>query len=99
MIGRQREKELARDLGGRRQPASGAFWNQPGDVITEWFLVESKYTSALSFSITLDHLTKIRAEAGLKNRSPVMVIELGTANPPEKWVVMPYEEWKALLGG
>jgi hypothetical protein len=93
MQGRRKEKMLARDLDGRQQPASGAFPDQPGDVVTENFLIESKYTKARSYKITADCLAKVRSEANLKNRTPAMVIEIAGEEP---WVLLPYYAWKVL---
>ena len=41
---KKQEKELAKQLGGRAIPASGALWHSKGDVENDVFLAECKYT-------------------------------------------------------
>lgn len=98
--GRRREKSLAKDLGGRQQPGSGCFDGKGGDVLIDKFLVESKFTNALSYSISIQMLRKITLEAFQARKKPAMVIELsgGHMYQAEKWTLIPYEVWKELLG-
>jgi hypothetical protein len=97
--GRRKEKELARDMGGQQQPASGAFPGHKGDVVKDQCLIEHKYTKALSFPLTLSLFRKIRREAEESGKKPVVVLEFsgGFSHSEEKWAMVPYEEWKALL--
>lgn len=97
--GRLREKAIARDLGGRVQPASGAFPNHPGDVTTDSCLIESKFTKARSYTFSLEALHKLKREAELIQKIPVLVLEFappGARSYPERWIAMPYEDWKAI---
>jgi hypothetical protein len=60
---RRSEDQAARSDGGRRQPASGALRGQRGDVRTDEWLIEDKFTDAESFSIKLTMLKKTIHEA------------------------------------
>lgn len=70
------ERRLEQVLGGRRTAASGAFWSRKGDVRTDDLLVEHKYTSKKSLSITSAVLNKIRTEALMDGRMPVLAFHL-----------------------
>lgn len=70
------EKRLEKVLGGSRTAASGAFWSRKGDVRSERFLAEHKYTAAKSFSLKASELKKIETEALLVGRVPIFCIAL-----------------------
>ena len=97
--GRRREKDLAKDLGGRQQPGSGCFDGKGGDVFTAEFLVESKVTRALSYSLSLQTLRKLKLEAFEQRKKPALVLELTGQMmfEQEKWAIVPYEIFKQLL--
>jgi hypothetical protein len=99
--GRRREKELAADLGGSVQPGSGCFDGKGGDVVKGEYLIEHKYTTCQSYSLSLHVLRKIRQEAEQQRKKPVLVVEMSGGYyglyPAEKWACLPYEEWKRLL--
>lgn len=72
------ERTVARSLGGRVRPASGALPGAKGDVsgvrVGEWeTLVECKRTTNKSLSVKAEWLAKITAEAG--TRIPLLSIE------------------------
>lgn len=71
------EKKVAKEIGGRVTPASGALWGSKADVRNGQFLVECKTTEKDHY--TLNHSTweKIRHEALNDGfREPVMCIDL-----------------------
>jgi len=57
------EKDLARELGGRRVPASGAIAHLPGDIYTDEFLIDSKNTEKNTIPLKVVDLAKIHREA------------------------------------
>lgn len=67
---------MALTANGRRTPASGALWFQKGDVVTDSFLIEAKRTDKNSMSIRLDVWEKIRREALLSGRIPLLAVEI-----------------------
>lgn len=71
------EKRLEKVLGGSRTAASGAFWSRKGDVRSDRFLAEHKYTAAKSFSLKTSELQKVETEALLVGRVPIFCISLG----------------------
>lgn len=74
------EKRLAKAMGGKRTPASGAFWSMKADVRTSDELIEHKWTGKKQFTIKSDVLIKIVREAILDGRMPVFGFHLGGKN-------------------
>ena len=70
------EKRIAKRIGGKRNAASGAYWQRKGDVRSDDLLIEHKYTGKKSFSVKSDVLKKIMREAILDGRIPVLGIHL-----------------------
>jgi len=71
------EKRLEKVMGAQRTAASGAFWSRKGDVRSDTFLIEHKYTSKKSISLTTAVLDKIRSEAIMDGRTPMLAFHLG----------------------
>ena len=76
----KQERMVADDLGGRTVPASGAFWARKGDARNEDFLVEAKRTDKASISIKKQVWDKIRREALLDGRYPVLALQIQDRN-------------------
>jgi hypothetical protein len=70
------EKRIAKEIGGSRTAASGAFWSRKGDVRNSELLVEHKWTGKKSKTITAAELEKISTEAIMDGRMPVFGIHL-----------------------
>jgi hypothetical protein len=76
----KQEKRLAKQVSGTRPAASGAFWTRKGDVRTEDLLIEAKQTDKASYSIKKQIWDKIRREALLDGRTPVLAIQIQDRN-------------------
>ena len=74
------EKRLEKALGGQRSAGSGAFWSRKGDVRTNDFLIEHKWTGKKSFTLKSDVLEKIVMEAILDSRIAALGISLNGKN-------------------
>jgi Holliday junction resolvase len=74
---RRQEDGVAKRLGGRRQPGSGAGWAHKNDVRTPEFLIECKFTNNRS-SITLKakDLESLTRNAIVSGRTPLLQFEL-----------------------
>ena len=77
---KKHEDRLAKELGGQRVVASGAFWSRKGDVRTKELLVEHKWTGKASFTVKATVLEKIVKEAILDSRTPVLGFSLNNLN-------------------
>lgn len=71
------EKRLAKAVGGRTTPASGAFWAHKGDVQADDILIEHKWTGKDRYTVKADTLDKISTEAILAGRTPVFMMDVG----------------------
>ena len=74
------EKRLEKAVGGKRNAASGAFWNRKGDVRSDDLLIEHKWTGKKSVTIKSEVLQKITKEAILDSRTPVLGLHLDGEN-------------------
>jgi len=73
---RKHENRLAKEIGGARTAASGAFWSRKGDVRNEDLLIEHKWTGKKTKTISSLELKKITNEAIMDGRLPVFGIHL-----------------------
>ena len=84
------ERALAKELGGKRQLASGATAKEKGDVKTPEVLYDSKETIDNKVTITAEVLAKITYEARQVNRYPGLLITLQVGLQVEKeWAMIP----------
>ena len=81
---RKFEKQLAKEINGKRQPASGATPFAKGDIKTSDCLIEVKQTGKSHYSVSLKILHKIRKEALEERRIPILLLDIQS----EKFVVM-----------
>lgn len=72
----KQEKKLAKDIGARLTPNSGATSFAKGDMYTDEYLVESKATGNASFILKKEVLEKIEREAIQEGKIPLLIIEL-----------------------
>ena len=77
---KKHEARLAKKFDGKRQAASGAFWNRKGDVRSSDLLIEHKWTGKASFTVKAAVLEKIVNEAILDSRMPVLGVSLNNEN-------------------
>lgn len=90
---KDQERRVARDVGGSTTPASGAFWSHKGDVRSDEFLIEAKYTDRRSIAIRKEIWEKIRKEALIDGRTPVLALEV----QDRRLAVLDWEDFLALL--
>lgn len=99
--GRKAEKNLSKRVGGRVTIASGALDFQKGDIRAGDFLIESKSTEKESFSLPLNYLCKIKAEALTANKYPALAINFTTSNGNLRsmgsWVLIEEHEFKQFM--
>lgn len=76
----EHEKRLAKEIGGKVNAASGAFWSRKGDVRSDDLLIEHKYTGNKSKTLNSKDLKKIVNEAIMDGRTPVFGLHLDGEN-------------------
>lgn len=101
------EKDIAKKIGGKRQPLSGALNEAKSDVVSDDFRVDCKYVHVKSFRLSLDILKKITLEAFGQNRAPMIQIRFEKSGPgavgeygcvDKDWVVIPLRVFEDLIG-
>jgi hypothetical protein len=99
--GRLSEARLAKKLGGKAQPASGAMLGAKGDIDLGPVLLEAKSTISDSLSVKFDWLAKIAQEARNVGKTPALAISFialsGKAWPDGEWVALPRHVFQELL--
>jgi len=97
--GRRSEKRVAKSMGMKLTPASGALPGAKGDFRDGTYLVEAKSTVKDSISIKHAWLQKISQEAMNTNRVPLLhisfVVGSGQAKSEGDWIAVPAWWWKA----
>lgn len=105
--GRRAETLIAKRVGGKVQPGSGALAGAKGDVKVEssqhQFLMENKSSTGKSFSLQQDWLLKIYREALAQNRVPALSFQFvdsqGKSGRMDRWVCLPEHIALALIHG
>ena len=95
----EREKRIAKDLGGSAVPASGSLDGAKGDVSTDQFLIDSKHTSSKSMIVTSKMLNKISKEAREIGKTPALILELGEVQlgTSKEWVCIPKRVFQEMV--
>jgi hypothetical protein len=91
---KKKERNDAKDFGGRQTKASGSQWFQPGDVRTSKYLIDSKYTDKMSYTITKKIWDKIYEEALFSYRTPMLSVQIQDL----ELVILSKEDFIKLLG-
>ena len=93
------ELQLAKRVGGRRQPGSGAFSGHKGDVKSKDFLFEHKETVAFQYILKARELAKIQKEADGEGKDPAFVFRFNNPIETEQsWVAVPLSIFEELIG-
>jgi hypothetical protein len=92
--GKASEKRLAKSMGAKLTPNSGAMRSSKGDMKKGNFLIESKSTIHLSMSVEQAWLTKINNEAMNCGKMPALTVSFVTSDGKPRpgtneWVMVP----------
>ncbi len=96
----RQENLIAKDIGGRRQFASGALPGRKGDAYKEGITrVEAKFTYANSYRLELNTMLKAGSEAKHGEIPAVVVdfVDKSTSKTIEKLAIVYYADWKRLI--
>jgi len=92
---KKQEERIAKDVGGKRQPASGSRWGSKRDIVTPDLLIEAKTTKHSKKSVVIKDLHFLTKQAYQQGKVPVYIIELG--NKQEVAIVPAQELTEAIL--
>lgn len=73
---KRQENRIAKDTGGKRQPASGARWGARRDVVLPRFKIEAKTTTRKSFQLDVRDLSFLKQQAYLEGKIGVYLVEI-----------------------
>ena len=68
----KRERSAAKELGGRSVIGSGSLWFDKGDIKTDKFLIEDKFTDSDSYTIKLSVLDIVEKQAFKVHKVPIL---------------------------
>ena len=97
---KKQENLIAKELGGKRQPNSGAAMFAKGDVQLDNWLIEAKTKTSPSESMTIKKswLEKNEEEAfAMGKEHSALIFDFGDIHYPQEYVVITLEEFKRLL--
>lgn len=97
-LSQRQELDIAEELGGRVQLASGALAGSKGDVrIKGAYRIEAKFTKAGSYSLKLEDLYKIMSECGAGEK-PLFIIDFldPTGRTRDRFAVLHWEDLKEM---
>jgi len=99
--GRKSEQRVAKEIGARVRPASGAMPGAKGDMEVRRALVEAKSTTGNSISVNLDWLAKIAREAMAEGKTPALTVSYvdddGRPRQDGDWVMIPLYMFRELF--
>ena len=78
--GRRYERKLAKKLGVKPQPASGALPLYKEDIETDEFLIQVKHTTKKSYTVKLEDLNTLRRNAAKVGKIPMLYLSIGGFN-------------------
>lgn len=99
---RRQETNVAKKLGGKVQPNSGATMFAKGDLVLDDWLIEckTKVSESQSMSIKKEWLTKNAEEAfSMGKQHSALVFNFGEEHYPQNYVILTIEEFGRLLKG
>lgn len=67
----KREKQVAKDIGGRAHIASGALWFRKSDASNELLLIEDKFTDSNVYRVEYKTLLKLEQQALKIGKTPI----------------------------
>lgn len=101
--GKLSEKRLAKSIGARLTPASGATESAKGDMRKGDFLIEAKSSINESLKLEREFLIKIAHEAKFVAKNPALTVSFvngdGSSKPDSEWVMIPLNLFNSLVDG
>jgi hypothetical protein len=95
----RQEDSIAKDMGGRRQPGSGALPGIKGDVRVEGiYRIEAKHTRQKTYRLDRAELSKIRGEC-TGWEVPLFIVDFvdpQTGGSADRWVALPFHHFQRM---
>lgn len=91
----KQEKKLAKDLGAKRVPQSGAQATSPNDMVLGNYVIESKATGGKSISLKNEWLSQVKQSPINFGKIPTLVLEFTKTR--DRYVVMDIKDFKKII--
>ena len=91
----KQEKQLAKDIGAKRTPQSGAQDTAPSDMVKGDYIIESKATKGKSISVKEAWLSTLKYSPMHLGKIPTLILEFDKRG---RYVIMAEEDFKRLTG-
>lgn len=91
----KQEKKLAKDIGAKRTPQSGAMDTSPSDMIKGNFIIESKATKGKSISVREEWLSTLKYTPMHLGKIPTLILDFLKRS---RYVIMSEDDFKKLTG-
>ena len=101
-VGRKSERKIAKKLGAKLTPNSGAVQSAKGDMHLGDFKIEAKSTQTGTLSLKRDWLLKISGEALADGKIPALSLAFtnagGVSWPDGEWIAIPLSKFREFTG-
>jgi hypothetical protein len=87
---KKQEEKIAKDVDGKRQPASGSRWGSKRDVVTPKLLIEAKTTNSPRQVVSIKDLLFLTKQAYQQGKVPAYIVGIGRK---EEVVLIPAQEF------
>jgi hypothetical protein len=91
----KQEKRLAKDLGAKRQPQSGAKDTSPADMIKGNYIIESKATNKDSIVLHKEWLDQLKQSPINYGKVPTLIIDFIKTN--DRYVVLDIVDFQKII--
>lgn len=93
-FGNSEEKRIAKKIGAKQTPASGATKFMKGDMLKGSNMIDAKSTNSQSYTVTVTDLHKLESDAFMNGKNPVLLLNFPKAKLSTKeWVLVPYDRF------
>lgn len=93
----KQEKKLAKDLGAKQSPQSGAQETSPNDMILGNYVIESKATKGKSINLKKEWLDKVKQSPINYGKIPTLVLDFTKSG--DRYILMDEKDFKRIVKG
>lgn len=90
----KQEKRLAKDIGAKRTPQSGAQATSPTDMIVGNYVIESKATKGKSINVKEEWLSSLKYSPMHLGKIPTLILEFPSR---KRYVIMDEDDFKNII--
>jgi hypothetical protein len=91
----KQEKKLAKDLGAKKVPQSGAQETSPNDMILGNYVIESKATKGKSINVKKEWLDQVKQSPINYGKIPTLVLDFTKLG--DRYIVMDEKDFKKII--